>query len=335
MRGTAAPGGPRPAARDRYRGAGAGGRRPHGRSGDPVALPGHAGRGGRGRGRVPPDRCRRAPGRAGPLLHAGPGPDVRRSLLPVLRPSDPYRADRSARLRAPVRREPLRPLRAQARTVRAVRPVHGGLGPHVRPPPRSPRPHRRRRRDRSRAHRRRHRGRDRGTAGAGPDASPRPPRHPPRTPRVLAAARARLTAGPVGARCDYLAGDFADVPPGGDVYLLSRVLHDWDDDRCRSILRYCADAMSPDADLLIVERLLPTDGSPSLATAWDLHMMCNTGGQERTADHYARLLSDCGLRLVGHTPLPLGAHTLHARPAERVRADVRKVSPGEFVPFGR
>ncbi|MFD9456553.1 methyltransferase [Streptomyces sp. NPDC059985] len=154
-------------------------------------------------------------------------------------------------------------------------------------------------------------------------------------PQVLAAARARLTAGPVGARCDYLAGDFADVPPGGDVYLLSRVLHDWDDDRCRSILRYCADAMSPDADLLIVERLLPTDGAPSLATAWDLHMMCNTGGQERTADHYARLLSDCGLRLVGHTPLPLGAHTLHARPVERLRADVRKVPPGEFVPFGR
>ncbi|MFD3872749.1 methyltransferase [Streptomyces sp. NPDC058623] len=152
-------------------------------------------------------------------------------------------------------------------------------------------------------------------------------------PQVLAAARARLAAGPSGARCDFRAGDFADVPPSGDVYLLSRVLHDWDDERCRDILRYCADAMPPDADLLIVERLLPADGSPSLATAWDLHMMCNTGGRERTADHYARLLADCGLWLVGHTPLPLGAHTLHARRAQR--ADVRKVSPGEFVPFGR
>ncbi|MFF4324527.1 methyltransferase [Streptomyces sp. NPDC001568] len=153
-------------------------------------------------------------------------------------------------------------------------------------------------------------------------------------PQVLAAARARLAAGPVGARCDYRAGDFADVPQGGDVYLLSRVLHDWDDERCRDILRHCAAAMPPDADLLIVERLLPADGAPSLATAWDLHMMCNTGGQERTADHYARLLADCGLRMVGHTPLPLGAHTLHARRAERLPAGVRKVSPGEFVPFG-
>ncbi|WP_240124736.1 methyltransferase [Streptomyces sp. MUM 136J] len=132
-------------------------------------------------------------------------------------------------------------------------------------------------------------------------------------PQVLAAARTRLTATDAGDRCDYRAGDFADVPPGGDVYLLSRVLHDWDDDRCRTILRHCADAMPEHADLLVVERLLPPDDTPSLATAWDLHMMCNTGGRERTADHYARLLNDAGLDLVAHTPLPLGAHTLHAR----------------------
>ncbi|MFE2148683.1 methyltransferase [Streptomyces lavendulae] len=134
-------------------------------------------------------------------------------------------------------------------------------------------------------------------------------------PQVIEAARTRLSATDAGGRCDYRAGDFADVPPGGDVYVLSRVLHDWDDDRCRAILRHCADAMPRHADLLVVERLLPADGTPSLATAWDLHMMCNTGGRERTAEHYARLLEDCGLRLVGHTPLALGAHTLHARRA--------------------
>ncbi|MFB7374315.1 methyltransferase [Streptomyces sp. NPDC056222] len=135
-------------------------------------------------------------------------------------------------------------------------------------------------------------------------------------PQVLAAARTYLDATEVGGRCGYRAGDFADVPPGGDVYILSRVLHDWDDDRCRSILRHCVDAMPRHADLLIVERLLPADAVPSLATAWDLHMMCNTGGRERTSDHYARLLEDHGLELVGHTPLALGAHALHARRAD-------------------
>ncbi|MFI8930405.1 methyltransferase [Streptomyces sp. NPDC053474] len=128
-------------------------------------------------------------------------------------------------------------------------------------------------------------------------------------PHVVAAARRRLGA----TRCAYVAGDFADVPAGADVYLLCRVLHDWDDERCRDILRHCARAMPADADLLIVERLLPTDNSPSLATAWDLHMRCNVGGRERTADHYGRLLADAGLTLAGHRPLPLDGHVLHAR----------------------
>ncbi|MFI8101141.1 methyltransferase [Streptomyces sp. NPDC086023] len=129
------------------------------------------------------------------------------------------------------------------------------------------------------------------------------------------AARAGLAGTTAAGRCAFRAGTFADVPAGGDVYVLSRVLHDWDDDRCRSILRHCAQAMPEHADLLVVERLLPEDGTPSLATAWDLHMLCNTGGRERTAGHYARLLGESGLELVGHTPLPLGAHTLHARRA--------------------
>ncbi|MFE0647021.1 methyltransferase [Streptomyces sp. NPDC059534] len=130
---------------------------------------------------------------------------------------------------------------------------------------------------------------------------------------VVAAARDRLTAAGVGERCDYQAGDFADVPAGGDVYLLSRVLHDWDDARCREILRHLVGAMPSHADLLVVERLLPTDAEPSLATAWDLHMLCNTGGRERRADEYAELFDAVGLELVGHTPLPLDAHVLHVR----------------------
>ncbi|MFJ5264965.1 methyltransferase [Streptomyces sp. NPDC088387] len=132
-------------------------------------------------------------------------------------------------------------------------------------------------------------------------------------PHVIEAARRSLDTAGCGDRCTYWTGDFADVPPGGDVYILSRVLHDWDDDRCREILRHCAAAMPAHADLLIVERVLPTDGSHSLATAWDLHMMCNVGGRERTTAHYAQLLGDAGLTLAGRSPLPLDGSVLHAR----------------------
>ncbi|MCX4973623.1 methyltransferase [Streptomyces sp. NBC_00620] len=132
-------------------------------------------------------------------------------------------------------------------------------------------------------------------------------------PHTVEAARCLLGAAGHTARCTFRAGDFADVPAGGDVYVLSRVLHDWDDERCREILRHCARAMPDTADLLVVERVLPADGSASLATAWDLHMMCNVGGRERRADHYARLFADAGLTLVGRAPLPLDGSVLHVR----------------------
>ncbi|MFI9828117.1 methyltransferase [Streptomyces sp. NPDC051913] len=134
-------------------------------------------------------------------------------------------------------------------------------------------------------------------------------------PHAVEAARRRLDEAGLSARCAFLAGDFADVPTGGDVYVLSRVLHDWDDERCVGILRHCARAMPDHADLLVVERVLPRDGSGSLATAWDLHMMCNVGGRERHADHYARLFADAGLSLVGLAPLPLDGSVLHVRKA--------------------
>jgi hypothetical protein len=127
-------------------------------------------------------------------------------------------------------------------------------------------------------------------------------------PHVIASVKARE-------RCTYVGGDFTmAIPDGGDVYLLSRVLHDWDDQRCREILKRCGESMRADADLLIVERLLPEDGSPSLAIAWDIHMLCNTGGRERTRTQYQQLLADTGFTLTATRELPLDFALLQAHP---------------------
>ncbi|MCX4092550.1 acetylserotonin O-methyltransferase [Nocardia sp. alder85J] len=131
---------------------------------------------------------------------------------------------------------------------------------------------------------------------------------------VLERARPKLAAGGVADRCDFVAGDFTvGVPAGGDVYLLSRVLHDWDDVQCRDILRRCAESVRPGARLLIVERLLPEAGARSLAVPWDLHMLCNVGGRERTAAHYAELLADSGFDVTSVSALPLDGNLLIAR----------------------
>ncbi|MFB9904363.1 methyltransferase [Allokutzneria oryzae] len=132
-------------------------------------------------------------------------------------------------------------------------------------------------------------------------------------PHALAAAESRLAD--VADRVTLVPGDFTEsVPNTGDVYLLSRVLHDWDDAQCHTILATCARNMPAHAELLVIERLLPETGNTdSLAIPWDIHMLCNTGGRERTESHYRALLADVGFELVDAHPLPLDAHIMRAR----------------------
>lgn len=132
-------------------------------------------------------------------------------------------------------------------------------------------------------------------------------------PHVLEEARAAFAEAGMTDRCALVSGDFTvEVPDGGDVYILSRVLHDWDDGLCRTILARIASAMHDQGRLLIVERLIPEDRSPSLAFAWDIHMLCNVGGRERTATHYGNLLAEAGFRLSTRHALPLDVHLLTA-----------------------
>lgn len=122
----------------------------------------------------------------------------------------------------------------------------------------------------------------------------------------------------VGDRLTSLSGDFFDSVPGGhDVYLLSRVLHDWSDEDCLRILRVCRTACPEDAALLVLERVLTDDGddSPySLAVPWDMQMLAVTGGQERTRNEFGRLLRDAGFELDDVRSLPLDMKLLVARP---------------------
>ncbi|MFI5593091.1 methyltransferase [Amycolatopsis sp. NPDC051758] len=142
--------------------------------------------------------------------------------------------------------------------------------------------------------------------------------HPAITGVLMDRPEALAVAGPSlakhAARCTLVAGDFTEAVPGhGDVYLLSRVLHDWDDERCHTILTTCASGMPDTAELLIVERLLPEEsGSASLAVPWDIHMLCNVGGRERTESHYRELLAGAGFELSDVRPLALDAYVLRA-----------------------
>jgi SAM-dependent methyltransferase len=126
-------------------------------------------------------------------------------------------------------------------------------------------------------------------------------RHPEATgalleaPVIAAEARRRLE----GQRCEVVDGDFTDaVPPGGDLYLLAFVLHNWDDRRAAAILANCRRATSPGGRVLVVESVVPAGTGPSAAKIHDLEMLVfMPGGRERTEDEYAALFAQAGLTL--------------------------------------
>jgi SAM-dependent methyltransferase len=135
-------------------------------------------------------------------------------------------------------------------------------------------------------------------------------------PEAVKRASERLAAAGLAARAQCRVGDFfAEVPAGADAYLLSRVIHDWDDSDARDILARCREAMAPGARLLLVEAIVPelaVDGPEAIRM--DVHMLMLFGARERTEAEYRALLDSAGLALgrVHPTGSPAGLSVLEA-----------------------
>jgi hypothetical protein len=132
---------------------------------------------------------------------------------------------------------------------------------------------------------------------------------------VAAAAGGLLARAGVADRCEVAAGDFFEaVPGGGDVYVLSWVIHDWDDERSVAIMKNCRRAMGDDARLLVIEQVIPPGNEPSLAKLYDLHMLVLSGGRERTENEYRTLLAAADLELVRTIPTDVPRSVIEAMP---------------------
>jgi hypothetical protein len=117
-------------------------------------------------------------------------------------------------------------------------------------------------------------------------------------PHVVSEAAGLICAHGLSDRISIEAGTFFDrVPTGGDAYLLSHILHDWNEEKCLQILGNCRRAMKSSSRLLIVEMVLPDDGARHPGKRLDVVMLVLTEGQERSAGQYRELLKKAGFRL--------------------------------------
>jgi hypothetical protein len=101
-----------------------------------------------------------------------------------------------------------------------------------------------------------------------------------------------------GERCTFVAGSFFESVPGGaDVYLLSTILHDWDDESAAAILRTIRRGARDDSRLVLLEGVVEPGNGPDGAKWLDLLMLALFGGRERDEAQWRTLLDQGGFAL--------------------------------------
>ena len=118
-------------------------------------------------------------------------------------------------------------------------------------------------------------------------------------PEVVGQATETLEAAGLAGRFEVVGGDFfTALPAGADAYLLSRVVHDWDDADAGRILASCHRAMPADGRLLLIDAILPERAIEQPAVIrMDINMLLFLHGRERTAAEFDRLLAENGFRM--------------------------------------
>lgn len=104
------------------------------------------------------------------------------------------------------------------------------------------------------------------------------------------------------ARLSFQAGDLLESVPRAtsdkDIYLLSGVLHGFDDDTCVKILRNLALSSADTGARIAVMEVVLAESCVDLATAsFDMQMFMGTRGRERTLDEWRKLFARSGLAL--------------------------------------
>lgn len=142
-------------------------------------------------------------------------------------------------------------------------------------------------------------------------------------PQVVAQAKQRIDEAGLTDRCSARGGDATmEVPGGGDAYILSRVIHDWDDDNATKILVNCRQALTAGGHILVIERAMPDSVNERASmrasllsdiNLTDLNMMVMTRGRERTIKEYQSLFAQAGLDLVRIIPTHTAMNIMEVR----------------------
>ncbi|MGV6871968.1 methyltransferase [Pseudochelatococcus sp. B33] len=124
-------------------------------------------------------------------------------------------------------------------------------------------------------------------------------------PEVTAASDAGITGKDgLAGRISHRGGDFFDAVPEADIYLMKHILHDWNDDECRRILRVVRKSAREGARLLVIEWVVPSSSEPHFAKLFDIHMLCVSTGRQRTRAEFETIGADSGWHVADVRDVP-------------------------------
>lgn len=119
-------------------------------------------------------------------------------------------------------------------------------------------------------------------------------------PGPVARAEQAIAAAGLGDRADARSGSFFDaLPAGAGGYVLSGILHDWDDEHAHQILARCVEAAGPAGRILVIEPV----GGLRADTEMDLVMLALYAGRERRVEEFRTMAAEHGLTLDSVTTL--------------------------------
>ncbi|CBN58494.1 MULTISPECIES: methyltransferase [Kamptonema] len=133
---------------------------------------------------------------------------------------------------------------------------------------------------------------------------------------VVVDASPVLEVAGVADRCQIVGGSFFDaVPSGGDLYLLSRVLLNWDDSHAITILKSCYQAMTAKDRLMIVDFMLPEGKMSPFIGMGSLTLFVIGGTFMRTKDEFYNLVSSAGFKVTNMIETKGPVSVIEAKPA--------------------
>jgi hypothetical protein len=95
-------------------------------------------------------------------------------------------------------------------------------------------------------------------------------------------------------RMEFVAGSFFEHVPHGDAYILSTILHDWDDEQAAAILRTIRSSAPDHARLFVLDAVIENGNEPHGAKWLDLLMLALFGGRERNDQQWRALFDATG-----------------------------------------